>query len=335
MGMMSSGMGYSDREEYAELVGRAERQEFRSLAEFSDALCVEPLLFKAGDAYEYGFSTDILGRICERLSGQRIDKFVADRILKPLGMKDTSFVIPAAKRRRVAQLYDAGAEVSAAKRRRIGAYYDLKPYSNPSKAPTIMSPGGGILSYHDAGAYSTARDYLRFCQMLLDGGVSLSGRQILKPSTLKMLWRDGLAPIAKGNGRVKGWSDSGGKEGVKYWDRVSWTLLNTHVCFDEQPQKGITRTGVSMFMGGGGGTYWVLDKKRKTVALSFTQTLNGRGLSDGSDGLGPRANDCGPYVEAAATHRKEIIAHHYGQYGPPCCNVAKLKKGLVVKVPFH
>merc|ERR1711972_653629 len=107
-----------------------------------------------------------------------------------------------------------------------------------------MSPGGGILSYHDAGMYGTAKDYVRFCQMILDGGVTPDGVRLLRASTVRKCWQDSLAPYADHSGRVAGWSDSPEPDWAEsilnqkadgFWDNNGWSLLNTHLVFKKPP----------------------------------------------------------------------------------------------------
>lgn len=241
-------------------------------------------------------------------------------------MKDTHFAVPSQKLKRVALLYNS--------REKSGSHphgstlYSIRRWTHPESAPGIMSPGGGILSYHDAGMYSTARDYSRFCQMILDGGVATSGRRLLRASTVQELWHDSLAPYARRDGRVAGWSDSPepewaesilNQEAEGFWDRYSWSMLNTHLVFNQGPRKGLSRVGHTMWMGGGGGAFWVVDRKRKLVVVSMTQCFGGRvvGVADGADQDGslldcisrPMARDITPiavaaYDEGAAAAKK-------------------------------
>merc|ERR1712194_757908 len=141
-----------------------------------------------------------------------------------------------------------------------------------------MSSGGGILTYLDAGMLSTVKDYARFCQMLLDNGVGPDGNRVLAASSVWAFWRDGLAPFARGEQkRTPGWNNCGGAGGYKYWDYVGWSSLGAHVTFNQRARDAPrTRTGLSMFMGGGGGAYWTIDRQRKLVAVSFTQNFGGR-----------------------------------------------------------
>jgi len=273
------------------------------LAGLCDALAKTPLLSRPGLRYEYGFTVEVLGLLCERVAGQPLEEFVRRRLLQPLGMKDTYFVVPEKKRSRMAVMYETWPRCAAAAQSGRGSSsssssaYCVKRWNHSKeRAPGILSPGGGILSYHDAGMYGTAQDYARFCQMLLDGGrvPGADGQRILRDSTVKLLWRDALAPYAGRGGRIAGWHDSPEPEWAEsvlnqraagFWDRNSWSLLNSHLVFNDPPRKGHTRAGRTMWMGGGAGAFWVVDTKRRLVAVSMAQCFGGRvvGVADAAD----------------------------------------------------
>merc|ERR1712176_1642451 len=105
-----------------------------------------------------------------------------------MGMTDTHFVLPPKKRCRAASLYDAIKLGRKRQREANGTPYLLKPYHHRDATPGIFSGSGGITSYNDGGMWSTAKDYAKFCQMLVAGGIAPNGRQILKASTVKSLW---------------------------------------------------------------------------------------------------------------------------------------------------
>jgi CubicO group peptidase (beta-lactamase class C family) len=229
------------------------------------------------------------------VSGQRLDKFVEKSLLRPLGMKDTHFIVPARKQKRIAQMYDA-IETERRKCTEDGMY-TLVPWSHPEKAPGIMSGGGGILSYEDAGMMGSARDYAHFCQMLLNNGIAPNGRRILKASTVKALWQDALHMYSQRDGRVPGWNDADST--TADFDKVGCSLLHTHLVFKNGPSGGgKPRKAQSMWMGGGGGTFWNIDARRQTVAVSFTQTLGGRQYNE-DDGLGPFGDDASLFAQRA------------------------------------
>jgi CubicO group peptidase (beta-lactamase class C family) len=139
-----------------------------------------PLKHQPGDVWEYGLSTDVLGRLVEVVSGKPFDEFLEERVFAPLGMTDTAFYVPFEKASRLATVYEANETNTA-----------ITPY-DPSKArdflkkPTYFSGGGGLVS--------TAADYLRFSQMLLKGG-ALDGVRILGPETVELMTMDHLVEI--------------------------------------------------------------------------------------------------------------------------------------------
>ena len=132
-----------------------------------------PLMFEPGSTWEYSRSTDVLGRIVEVLSGKTLGGFFAERITGPLGMADTGFAATGERAGRVAE-----AQVDPATGKR-------SPMRNVTEPARFESGGGG--------AVSTAADYLRFCQMLLNGG-ELDGVRLLAPKTIALMASDHLPP---------------------------------------------------------------------------------------------------------------------------------------------
>jgi CubicO group peptidase (beta-lactamase class C family) len=133
-----------------------------------------PLLYQPGTRWEYSVSTDVLGRLVEVVSGQSLSEFFAERILRPLGMQDTGFHVPADKLDRAAQPW-ARAEDPPMTRR-----FDV------AMVPKFQSGGGGLVS--------TALDYLRFAQMLLNGGAG-QGVRLLGRKTVEFMTADHLGSI--------------------------------------------------------------------------------------------------------------------------------------------
>ena len=134
-----------------------------------------PLAHHPGTRWEYSRSTDVLGRIVEIVSGQNLGQFLASRVLQPLGMTDTAFHVPANKHARLAGGFakdpDSGVDVN------------LLDVREPAK---FESGGGGLVS--------TAMDYARFLQMLLNNGV-FSGTRLLGRKTVELMTADHLGPI--------------------------------------------------------------------------------------------------------------------------------------------
>lgn len=142
----------------------------KSLEEMVKTLATLPLLHQPGEVWEYSVSTDVLGRIVEVVSGMELDRFIAERITGPLKMKDTAFYLTPEQAKRLAV-----ADVPN----------PLLGDTDATKKPAILMGGGGLLS--------TAMDYGRFCQMMLNGG-ELDGVRILAPHTVALMASDQLPP---------------------------------------------------------------------------------------------------------------------------------------------
>jgi len=140
-----------------------------SLAEMVKQVAALPLLHQPGEVWEYSVSTDVLGRVVEVASGMELDKAIADRITGPLKMKDTAFYLTADQAARLAKPDTAGGMLGG----------------EPTVRPKILSGGGGL--------FSTASDYSRFCQMLLNGG-ELEGMRLLSPHSVALMTSDQLPP---------------------------------------------------------------------------------------------------------------------------------------------
>ena len=158
------------------------------LDEFVAALGKLPLEFSPGTAWNYSVSTDVLGAVVQRLSGLSLSDFFAQRIFKPLKMDDTFFAVPEGK---IDRLTDCYTFVPGKGR----GMYDRGAESAWSRAPRQLSGGGGLVS--------TALDYHRFCQMLLNGG-ELEGERILGRKTLDLMTMNHLPD----GGDLASWSKS-------------------------------------------------------------------------------------------------------------------------------
>jgi CubicO group peptidase (beta-lactamase class C family) len=130
-----------------------------------------PLEFSPGTRWNYGISTDVCGYLVEVISGMRFDEYLKTHIFEPLGMVDTAFYVPPEKAHRFAANYTR----DTSKKLQLVDDPTRSPYLRP---PTFLSGAGGLVS--------TAADYYRFCQMLLNGG-ELDGVRILGPKTIKYM----------------------------------------------------------------------------------------------------------------------------------------------------
>ena len=160
-------------------------QDQSTLEEKMKVLARVPLLHHPGERFEYGLSIDVLGRLVEVVSSMTLDEFFQRRIFQPLGMSDTHFYLPGGKVSRLAAVYsrEPGKPID-----RVGedplqgdegvVYSTSYPYKGPKR---YYSGGGGLVS--------TAGDYFRFCQMMLNGG-EFNGVRLLSPKTVELITTD-------------------------------------------------------------------------------------------------------------------------------------------------
>jgi CubicO group peptidase (beta-lactamase class C family) len=141
-----------------------------------------PLLFHPGDAFEYSLSDDVLGYLVEVVSGMPLDRFLEERIFKPLGMNDSGFFLPQDKVAHLATAYSYYPEKGLQPFRdqqtiEEGTFVYSADY--PYRGPRTYFSGGG-------GLCSTAEDYFRFCQMMLNGG-TFNGKRLLSRKSVELI----------------------------------------------------------------------------------------------------------------------------------------------------
>ncbi len=210
-------------------------------AEQVERLAKVPLVNQPGTIWEYSLAVDVQGRVIEAVTGKRAGEYLDERIFRPLKMVDTGFWVPVAQTGRVANGF-AKDPVSG------NAY----PLIDVSKQPGNDSGG--------AGGVSTATDYLRFAQMLLNGGV-LDGARILAPSTVKLMTSDHLAGIAS-NPQMPGELLLGTKGytfGLGFAVRMADGLA------------GVPGSPGDFMWAGYAGTYFWVDPVEEIVAVYMTQ----------------------------------------------------------------
>ena len=165
-----------------------------------------PLLFNPGDRWEYGLGVDVLGRLVEVASGKPLDEFFRTRIFEPVGMKDTYFYPPENKLDRLAAAY---------------TYYPDKGLNRFPDTPIVEGPmvysadypyrGPKKLFSGGAGLISTAADYARFCQMMLDGG-KVGNMRLLSRKSVELMSHDQLGRISPERGFGLGFGVNGVKD---------------------------------------------------------------------------------------------------------------------------
>ena len=243
----TSGLGYAA--DWPKSVGINQRDILSLDGSISDSvkkLNKYPLLYQPGAKWYYGFSSDVLGRVAEVASGQNLNVFLQQRLFDKIGMPNTGFWVkdPA----QLAEVYgpdEAGKLVPR----------NAPPSSSYTKPGTLFSAGGGLVS--------TAPDYLRFLQMLLNGG-ELDGARVLKPETVKMMLTRQTTP----------------DQGLVYWYNHSATPvfrgyawgLAIGVRAAEGPHAAPGSDGDAAW-GGLANTAYFIDPKEQIAAVAMTQYL--------------------------------------------------------------
>ena len=200
-----------------------------------------PLQSQPGSKWEYSIATDVLGVLLERVSGQSLDALLAARIFGPLGMKDTAFSVAPANHGRIAEPFE------------IDPVWKIKVNLNDVRKPPPRYSGGG-------GAVSTADDYLRFAQMLLNGG-ELDGVRILSPKTVDFMLADHLsgmrAALSPGSASV------GPRPGYSFG-------LGFAVRTEIGEASTLGSRGIADWNGLGGTNFWI-DPKEKLAVIWMAQ----------------------------------------------------------------
>lgn len=176
-----------------------------TIADSVKRLAAQPLLFNPGERWEYSLGVDVLGRLVEVVSGKPLDEFFRTRIFEPLGMKDSFFFVPDDKVGRLATAYTYYDDKGLNRFPDTAITEGTMSYSAdyPLKGKRLFSGGGGLVS--------TAADYARFCQMMLDNGKA--GRtRLLSRKSVELMTHDQLGKIGPDQGFGLGFGVDGVKE---------------------------------------------------------------------------------------------------------------------------
>jgi CubicO group peptidase (beta-lactamase class C family) len=201
-----------------------------------------------GEKWVYGYSIDILGVVIEKVSGKPLDEFLRANVIDPLGMKDTAFYLPAAKRDRLTVVYSGSESGKLERAPNPGAMVGQGAYLEGPR--TSFSGGAGLLS--------TAGDYGRFLQMMLNGG-ELDGKRLLSRKTVELMLSDHLRGLAFQEGAGMG---------------LGFSVLK---------DLGARGTPGSLGEFGWGGayhsTYWA-DPREQLIVVYLTQLIPAPGIDD-------------------------------------------------------
>ena len=217
-----------------------------TLKEMAEKLGKLPLVNQPGAKWRYSNATDVLGYLVEVVSGAPFDQYLWDNILSPLEMEDTSFYVSEENLGRLATVY--GASLNGI------APLDNSLVNMQTRPHTLFSGGGGLVS--------TAADYMRFCQMLLNGGV-LGDERLLAPKTVEMMrsnhLTDDMRPFAVGQSNA---SDTKGC-GFGLGFRVVMDIA----------QHGIIGSNGIYSWGGAASTVFWIDPQEDLIAILLTQFM--------------------------------------------------------------
>ncbi|HUP88093.1 MAG TPA: serine hydrolase domain-containing protein, partial [Longimicrobiales bacterium] len=208
-----------------------------------------PFDAQPGERFVYGYATDILGVIVEVVSGKPLDQFIAERILKPLKLNDTQFFLPPSKRNRLVTVYSAGKDGTVSRTADDGGMQSQGKYVD---GPRKSFSGG-------AGLTSTASDYGRFLQMLLNGG-EMDGVRILSRKSVELMLASHLSP-------------------EKYPEPGNAFGLGFRVLTDLGANGQLGSVGQWGWGNAYHGTYWV-DPKEKMIVVYMTQLIPAGSIDD-------------------------------------------------------
>lgn len=211
-------------------------------AKLADSLARLPLKFSPGENWNYGFSTDVLGRVVEVVSGTTLDRYFDTEIFKPLRMTMTGFVATPAMRSRVVTVYGRGPDGKL----RAQTPQLTPNYTTPGE---LLSGGGGLLSTPD--------DYLRFAQMLLNGG-ELDGKRVLKRETVALMLQNHVPESWVPLHIADGWAI--GRSGFGYGGAVR---------MDSDP--AVAAPAGTFRWAGYGTTFFWIDPKNNLTGMVWTQ----------------------------------------------------------------
>jgi len=249
-------------ESYCPLIGHVDSGEVADLASWCRELSSLPTHFEPGERWEYSYATDVLGRVMEVVSGKRLDDLLHERIMAPLGLRDTAFAISQAAQSRLASLYrrnGQGDESGEAARDALNCVDGgEQSFWVEPRQQTVLS-AGGMIGTVSGGLVSTLNDFARLCLMLQRGG-ELDGVRILRPETVAWMC-DNLLPEMTGR-------------------PDSWCLETPGLGFGalgsvavEHPEANWYDVPGEVGWGGLAGTAWAVDRRDGLVVVSFCQVV--------------------------------------------------------------
>jgi CubicO group peptidase (beta-lactamase class C family) len=213
-----------------------------------NAALTTPLVCDPGERWEYGISIDWLGKVVEAVSGQRLDRYVADNICQPLGMHDTAFTLSPSMRTRLARVHQRAEDGS------------LQPTAmEVPQEPDFFMGGGGL--------YSTAPDYMRFTQMLLQRG-TFNGHQILRPETVALMSQNHIGDL---HVTAMQTAVPAASHDVHFWPSMACKWGLSFLINPERTPQG--RSAGSLAWAGLANTFFWIDPTARVTGVYLTQIL--------------------------------------------------------------
>jgi len=213
-----------------------------------NAALMTPLLCDPGERWEYGISIDWVGKIVEAVSGQRLDRYLAEHICQPLGMHDTAFKLSPSMRTRLASVHQRGDDGS------------LQPTAMELPQEPEFHMGGG-------GLYSTAQDYLAFTQMLLHRG-TFNGNQILRPETVALMAQNHIGAL---NVTELKTAAPAASNDANFWPGMACKWGLSFLINPERTPQG--RSAGSLAWAGLANTFFWVDPSKRVTGVYLTQIL--------------------------------------------------------------
>jgi CubicO group peptidase (beta-lactamase class C family) len=272
----------SELERCDPLVQRTESKEIKSLAQFVEELAQLPLEFAPGKEYHYSYSTDVLGRVIEVISGMQLETFLKKEVWSPLGMKDTGFSFPASKAKRLAAVYCGAGSARSLNKVNSGVVKPIPRRKNAlcridglkakdsrwrKGSSCLIQSGGGMMGHNQGGLISTVNDCIRFLGMLAGGGKLGTVRLMKEETTKRYCYKDLFPQVIKSGKKQKA-------DGTPF----GWTALGeVGIPLGPRDVKPDEKDAFEVGEVGGGGaacTYWSINPSREIAVAWFTQEMD-------------------------------------------------------------
>ena len=226
-----------------------------NLADMMRRLATAPLAYQPGSRWRYSIGMDVQGALIEKLTGRSLPDFMREEMFAPLGMVDTDFYVPAEKMPRLATLY------RYSKSKGLSVMDQPLLGRDAARIPKIPSGGGGL--------YSTATDYSRFAQMLLNRG-EMDGVRILTPEAVALMTANHISPEVQGGGFGVGLQQI----------RPGYGMAFNGAVFNDPPAAG-SKVGVGTYQwDGAAGTWFWIDPTNDLLYVGLIQRMAEEGVSN-------------------------------------------------------